>query len=583
MRSWFRDGKDTASEAGGLVATREPKNFESVPVLSKDHPGYGVNGEGSLYIVKTSEDGKPKPYWICDGYARISEEMRRENGDAVFIIEGWGAKDGHAFKFEMNAADFAESRKLKGKLTAQFGAVNRVGGLTGDIIQQISLDVKKFRLIETPRWLDGKAAVPGLDLIPNLRYATNPRIPVKVGGGNLEDAQQCLRDLLFSWDRRLTTVIYAAVLSAPIVARWYPGERFGMVLRAVTGSGKTEFIKNAMGTYGKGYLNEDNLMRWGAGATTNALMKAAATSGFLPFLVDNYKPIKRDDPANLIGMIQAVLEGSDKARLTSDSEFKDSLKFACTLLITGEDFPEESSTMARCLVVDWSQIQSSERLTRAQGLAHNLPALGKEWLTWLSENASSIGEIFGDYDRLRSDLYAELSVFDTVNSGRLSTSITMLRLVWKIASKCPAFSDILPDFDKEFEEGVESLLKRSPAEINAANEAEDFVDTLNELIGTGQVRLVKDGTDNTGFRDVVGWVRPDGEVCIFPKTARKLAGAASPATQKLSAMTLHKQLDQRGYIKTETKDGKIERTLIRKFNGKTNRVLVFMRGITAPT
>ena len=437
------------------------KTFPGVPIFEKDKPGYGINPDGFLLLTETDDEGKLRHRWICDGYARISEEMRRENGDAVFIIEGRGAKDSHTFKFEMNAFDFAESRKLKGKLTAQFGASNQVGGLTSNVIQQISLDIKKFRLIETPQWLDGKAAVQGLDLIPNLRYASNSRIPVNVGSGSLSDAQQSLKDLLASWDRKLTTVAFVAVLGAPVVAKWYPGDRFGLVIRALTGSGKTESIKNAMGTYGRGYLNEDSLMRWGAGATTNALMKAAATSGFLPFLVDNYKPLKRDDESNLIGLIQAILEGSDKARLTSDSEFKESLKFACTLLITGEDFPEESSTMARCLVLDWSPIHNPARLTNAQGLAHNLPALGREWLTWLSENSAIVEEVFKDFDSNRIEFFKELVVLENaINPGRLSSTLTLLRMIWKVALKCPALAEVLTEFNDDFEEGIDSLMKK---------------------------------------------------------------------------------------------------------------------------
>jgi hypothetical protein len=397
-----------------------PKTFPGVPTFDKDTPGYGVNHEGFLFLTKVGDDGKARHRWISDGYARISEEMRKENGDAVFIIEGRGAKDGHTFEFKIDAYDFAEKRKLNGKLTAQFGASNQVGGLTSNVIQQISLDVKKFRLIETPQWLDKIAAVQGLDLIPNLRYASNSRIPVDVGGGNLSDAQQSLRDLLASWDKKLTTIAYTALLGAPVIAKWFPGDRFGLAVRGLTGRGKTEFIKNAMGTYGRGYLNEDSLMRWGAGATTNALMKAAATSGFLPFLVDNYKPLNKDDEPNLVSLIQAVLEGSDKARLTSDSEFRDSLKFACTLIITGEDFPVESSTMARCLVMDWSPIHSPERLTHAQELAHNLPAIGREWLTWLSGNGEIVEGVFKDFEPSRSKLYKELVVLENaVNPGRL--------------------------------------------------------------------------------------------------------------------------------------------------------------------
>lgn len=561
----------------------EKPNFPGVPAFTTQSFGYGVAKDGTLFLRKSDDsDSKSKVEWITDGFARISEEIRRENGDAIFIIEGRGAKDGHTFRFEMDAIDFAEARKLKGKLTAQFGALNRVGGLTGDIIQQISQDIRKFRLIETPRWVDGNPAVPGLDLIPNVKYATNPRVPVNVGGGNLSDAQQCLKDLLYSWGWTNTTIVLAAILGSPIIERWFPGDRFGLAIRAMTGSGKTEFLKHIMAIYGIGYLNEENLMRWGAGGTANAIMKTAAISGFLPFLVDNYKPIKKDDPANLIGFIQAVLEGSDKARLSSDSEFKDSSKFACTLLITGEDFPEEPSTMARCPVLDWSPIIDSDRLTRAQNLAQNLPALGKEWLTWLSKNEATIEEVLKDYESTRSECYKEIIVLsDGINPGRVSAILTLLSMVWKIALKCPAFGEVLQEFSSHFEKGIADLMAKSPADIQTANEAENFVSSLNELIAAGRARLVQDGESIEG-NNVIGWRRLDGEVCIFSKLARKQIDTVAPTSQKVTSATLHKQLDQRGYIKTETKvDGTIERTLARKLNGKTNRVLVFKRGITA--
>jgi hypothetical protein len=564
--------------------TSDQSSPSGVPAFTKDRIGYGTVADGSLFVRKRGENGKAEVDWVSDGYAQIIEEMRKENGDSVFVIQGKCAKDGHAFKFEMNAYDFAEARKLKGKLTAQFGACNRVGGLTADAIQQISLNVEKFRLIETPRWLDGKPAVPGLDLIPNLKYATNSWVPVNVGGGDLSEAQQGLKKLLSSWDKKLTTIVLAAILGGPIVARWFPGDRFGVVLRAMTGNGKTEFAKHAMAVYGKGYLDEENLMRWGAGSTGNACMKVAATAGFLPYLVDNYKPLKKEDPSQLILLIQAVLEGSDKARLSSDSELKDSAKFSCTLIITGEDFPEESSTMARCIILDWSPIHDSSLLTQAQRLAHNFPAIGKEWLTWLSENQGIVEGILKDFESKRRDYYGEIiALFGGINAGRLSTNLALLDLIWEIALRCPALADVLSEYEQDFESGIRDLLIKSPREINASNEAEEFVSTLNELIGTGRARIVSDGTYFEDLKDVIGWARADDEICIFPKVARKMVETVASTQQKISALTLYKQLDERGYIKTEVKDGNKERTLTRKFGGKANRVLVFKAGIEAKT
>jgi len=275
------------------------------------------------------------------------------------------------------------------------------------------------------------------------------------------------------------------------------------------------------------------------------------------------------------------LEGSDKARLTSDSEFKDSLKFACILLITGEDFPEEPSTMARCPVLDWSTIIYRDRLTRAQSLANNLPVLGKEWFTWLSRNKAAIEDILKDYENIRSETYKEILVWsEGINAGRLSTTLTMLRMVWSIALKFPIFRDVLQDFTPHFEKGIAELMAKSPSEVEAAKEAENFVTSLNELIGSGRVRLIKDG-ESINAPNVIGWTRSDGEICIFPKLASKQVSMIAPTSQKVTSATLYKQLDQRGYIKTEKKtDGTIGRTLNRKINGKSNRVLVFKRGIT---
>jgi hypothetical protein len=209
------------------------------------------------------------------------------------------------------------------------------------------------------------------------------------------------------------------------------------------------------------------------------------------------------------------LEGSDKAWLTSDSEFKESMKFACTLLITGEDFPIESSTMARCLVLDWSPIHNPGRLTNAQGLAHNLPALGREWLTGLSSNDAAVRAVFKDFDNSRSELFKELVVNENaVNPGRISSNLTLLRLIWKVALECPALAEVLEEFNNDFEEGIDSLVRRAPAETIAANEAVDFVDTLNELIGTGRAKLVRDGDGIVGQGNILGWIRADGEICI---------------------------------------------------------------------
>jgi hypothetical protein len=103
------------------MVAEERKSFPGVPEFTRDHFGYGVMPDGLLFCRENGENGTPKVEWISDGYAHIVEEMRKENGDSVFIIEGLGAKDGHVLRFEISAYDFAEGRKLKGNVHARLG------------------------------------------------------------------------------------------------------------------------------------------------------------------------------------------------------------------------------------------------------------------------------------------------------------------------------------------------------------------------------------------------------------------------------------------------------------------------------
>jgi len=549
--------------------------------------GYYVKDD-MVYELKAVKNEEKKAQnglsLISDGWAVISEQTRKENGESIYKIVGKGASDGHEFSFAIDAGEFSEDRTLKKRLERHFGGRNKVSGLTGDIIKDLSIDIKEYKLIETPSWIDGKVALKGLDLIPDVRYTTNSRVPVDVSCGDLEKAQKGMKDLLISWDKDLTTVGFVTTLGSPLIARFFPGDRFGLMIEGLTGCGKTEFIKLLLGIYGKGYLNEEILMRWGAGATPNALMKVGATSGFLPFLVDNYKPIKPEHPAELVGLIQAVLEGSDKLRLSSDSELKDSAKFACTLIITGEDFPVESSTMARCIILAWQKISNTESLTNAQNLADNFPALGRAWLTWLSDekNTKIIDDEIKKFGDIRHGYFNEIDKSNGINAGRISTNLALLEVIWQIALKCPALT-FLSEFNTNFESSIKNLLVNGSKEIVAANESEIFVNGLNQLIASGKAKLApNDQTMPNYTRDVVGWIRKDEndktEVCIFPDIARTLVKTVSPTMQNVSPQTLYKQLEKRGYIKINENNG--ERTLIRKFNKKNTRVLVFKCGIS---
>ena len=160
--------------------------------------------------------------------------------------------------------------------------------------------------------------VPGLGLIEDIKFDLPSKVPVDLSPGDLDEAQECLKMLLESGKADSISILLDAIFASPLVGKEYSGDRFGIALRGLTGSLKTEYMKLAMAIYGRGYLEESNLIRWGDGATTNALAAIASRAGFLPVAIDNFKPVKRGSAEDLIATEHIILEGGTKERLNRD-------------------------------------------------------------------------------------------------------------------------------------------------------------------------------------------------------------------------------------------------------------------------
>ena len=320
-----------------------------VPGVDKNgityHRAEKTNKKGETVYVKTK---------ICDGYCCITEETRDEAGEASFTVEGRGSKDGHVFKFDITGRDFSDKRKLKAALVAHFGARNRVKDLTGDIIQSLTLDVKKLTLITSPRWIDDRLAVPGLDGT-GFKFNLSRRVPADLSTGEDERGLAALKLILDTWPAENSAILIAADLASPVCGRWFPGDRFGLALVGTTGRGlKTEALKHVMAVYGAGFLSEESLLRWGEGATNNAMLAIAAACGCLPTGIDNYKATHRDGAGKFVSVVHTILEGRERERLNRNAELRETREYASTLLVTGEDLPAEASTVARLLPVECS-------------------------------------------------------------------------------------------------------------------------------------------------------------------------------------------------------------------------------------
>jgi len=546
-----------------------------VPGVDKDgiiyHRAEKTNKKGEKIYVKTK---------VCDGYCCITEETRDEAGEATFTIAGRGSRDGHEFVFDITGRDFSDKRKLKAALVAYFGARNQVKGLTGDIIQSLTLDVKKLTLIKSPRWIDGRLAIPGLDGT-GFKFRLSPRVPADLSAGEDEKGLAALRLIFETWPAEKATVLTTASLAAPVCGRWFKGDRFGLAMIGTTGRGlKTEMLKALLAIYGAGFLSEEALLRWGDGATTNAMLSIASACGCLPAGVDNYKATHRDGPSKFVSMVHTVLEGRERERLNRNAELRETREYASTLIVTGEDLPEEASTVARLLPEEWSTPPNFEKLTELQAIAAHLPAVGRLWCRYLS--TADID--FDAWTKSRSELVTLAKEAGSINPGRIGTTVAILRQVWKMALNSP-LGGVLQDYSSDFEKGLVSLIQTTAEAAEDATEASRFVDTIKELISSGRCIIldrVHTGQELT-LPNVIGWKLRDkdkgtGEVAILPRLAmeavRRVMGPQAMA-QEVGPKTLYRQLAEAGMITDGSEKGK--RLVTKRAGSKIVKVLVFKK------
>ena len=534
--------------------------------------------DGCTYGFRPMRNGEIDVDLISEGYAFISEEIRDEHGEATFTIEGRGAADGHQFKFDISGRDFSDPRKLRAMLVAYYGAQNRVMKLNGDVIQLLSVDVVKKRLVTKPCWLGNRLVIPGLDEYNDLKLRISSAIPADLSGGDTETGLRALRLMLEGWHEVILPLV--AVLGSPLVARYMSDDRFGLILTGTSGLMKTEMMRHCMAIYGNGYLRESNIVRFGEGATTNALLKLADDAGCTPFFVDNYKPTRRDDPSRLVSLIHAVLEGTDKRRLSKEVEHREVSEFSTILIMTGEDVALESSTLARVLPISVEHQPNLDKVTELQAIAESLPAVGRIWCRYLG--AAEIDLAL--WRTKRQELVMKAKESGAINPGRIGTTAATLWYVWQIALQSP-LGVVLRDFNSRFETELWRLLTNSTRLTQESNEAVRFVETLRELLAAGRVFLdeMKNNIGPSPNERMIGWVHRPGfsvfddidYIAIHPDLALEAVRKYAGLEISVSRPTLYRQLDELGYIDVAD-DGK--RLMLTRYKSKVVRVLRFKPG-----
>jgi len=471
----------TMEHYSGQVRQEPAEGDPSIrPVSVDDGKGeVGIGLKGTICQVSELEDnetGEKKRFlaWVSDCACGIHTETRAKD-HTEFVFVGRGAVDGRIVKFTMPANSLADPRKFKSELINAFGAKNKVGNLNFEMVQRMSLNPRLLLRVEAPAWDGNIPLLPGLDMTRNIEYRLSPKIPATLHDGDLQAAGDVLKKLLRV--HRFAPLVVAAIMGAPAVARWHKGERFGLGLWGQTGTLKTSMVLVAMGIYGIGYLDAPRLKAGKGGATLVAAMEIFAAAGFLPQLYDNVKNVDTKDSQTYIAAMHSVLEGEEKARGKKEGGLRESREFLCTPIVTGEVRPQEASTSARVLNMNWSQ-PDANLLAEVQRNAALLPVIGYHWLRFLAETNCVLCK---DFEVFRSKKMEEFLELKYVNPGRLATIYALMVGIWQLLEESP-MGEVFAEAHENFKTALDVATAAQGQAVAEETEIERFLSGLEELL-----------------------------------------------------------------------------------------------------
>lgn len=332
---------------------------------------------------------------------------------------------------------------------------------------------------------------------------------------------------------------------------------------------KTSWMQVALSLYGSKYAARDELLiKWGEGATNNAIMALLTHACDLPLLIDNFKPNTGGGSRALIGLLHNALEGGNKDRLDNNSELRESKPVFAWPVITGEDIPDtDPASLARVLLVRFGHQpeNASALLSQAQNGAGELNAVGRSWIKYLesaqgrdliSKNRSKLNQLRGYYiDRLQNVNP------DTVNARRIATNLATNHLTHEALLQHPDISTVVSAYEEHYMAGIEEIIVGMANLTTESVPAMQFLGALRELVGTGVYVLPGcDGREPVADYDrdrIIGYRDVDGSILLLPRLARKAVDQllGRDGLGNVTPHALHKQLDEMGFVASRGADG----------------------------
>jgi hypothetical protein len=238
---------------------------------------------------------------VANFSAHIVAEIRSETGDKIWFRIAGKTIYGREFEIEISSEEFASNARLVAALTAAAGArtpvMARMETHLRPALQLLSGEVKTLIRYERTGWAAGHFLIPGRE--PKNAIIKLPgKLPYTLAG------ETDLTKGLAVLDHLIQVVDVQAALVAMMVAfqpqlaepAGWSNDRNAIFITGRTGSFKSAWSRAVMCIWGDFHLSR-YMIKWGEGATRNAVMGLGRHAAHMPLLIDNYKPNTGGGPA----------------------------------------------------------------------------------------------------------------------------------------------------------------------------------------------------------------------------------------------------------------------------------------------
>ena len=350
----------------------------------------------------------------------------------------------------------------------------------------------------------------------------------------------------------------------PVLQRFFPpvAPKPALHLVGTSGSGKSEIAALMASFYGH-FTRDTPPAQWGD--TVNTVETLGYALADTLYWVDDYKAIYADEKT-FTRFLQSYSRSMGRGRLSRDAKVKTDRYCRGLLLSTGETTIEgEASVLSRMLVLEvppWEKRDpNGTALATFEGYRAALPSFTAQFIQWIAcqidrgSLQKELSERFahnakGYSEKLRANLPKQAHTGRMIqNWAVLVTTYQMLRQ-FMVELDC---DDVLPGWQDSIVETVKAVQQERAGQV--------FIDTLGQLLASGELMLAKDMQQPEEPRPgttIVGYLA-DRYVYLLPDVAHRAVLRVQPL--KFNTSAIGAQLKEDGWLIPGTNNLTVQRRI----------------------